>query len=228
MGMAAPVIPKRADDALDRPEPPSAAYLASQVWTADRVRHELIDEQWPAPRYEFVGGMLLVSPSPAYPHQVALRELYDVLGPYVRAHGLGEVAWSPSDVEVLPNTTAQPDLFVIPPGEARRVRAPGYRPIHRLLLAIEVLSPGSWRKDRVIKREHYLRAGVPQYWVVDPLTRVFEVSEPGAPDRYQLCTREVAWHPAGAPGPLVINVPAYFERVLGVGGGPDTAVVTED
>ncbi len=149
MGMAAPIISPPVEQALGLPEPPSAAYLASQVWTADRVRAELMDECRPLPRYEFIGGQLLVSSSPTYLHQVAVRELYDVLGPYVRAHGLGEVAWSPSDVEVLPGTVAQPDVYVVPPDEARRLRAPAFQPVNRLLLAAEVLSPSSWRKDRL-------------------------------------------------------------------------------
>jgi hypothetical protein len=43
----------------------SPEFLASQRWTADRVRQELLDEEQPSPRYEFIGGELLVSPSPS-------------------------------------------------------------------------------------------------------------------------------------------------------------------
>ena len=213
--MATPAIPQPATHALGVPDPPSAAYLASQRWTAERVRAELVDERRASPRYEFIDGRLLVSPSPAYSHQVAVRELYDLLGPYVRTHGLGEVAWSPSDVEVVPGTMAQPDLYVVPVDEARRLRAPGYRAVQQVVLAVEVLSPSSGRMDRVIKRAHYQRAGVPQYWVVDLLTRAFEVSEPGEILGARLYTHQVVWHPTGASEPLVLDVRAYFERVLG-------------
>ena len=36
-----------------------------------------------------------------------------------------------------------------------------------LLLAVEILSPGSEDMDEVTKRGEYARAGIPQYWVVD-------------------------------------------------------------
>jgi hypothetical protein len=88
--------------------PPIPTLPAGELWTADRVRAELIDEGRPSPRYEFIDGELLVSPSPAYVHQAALRELFRILDPYVVAHGLGETLWSPSDVELAPNNTAQP------------------------------------------------------------------------------------------------------------------------
>jgi Uma2 family endonuclease len=127
------------------PEGFSREYLASQRWTADRVREELVDECHPVPRYEFVGGELLASPSPEYLHRVAARELFRLIDPYVRAHGLGEVAWSPSDVAVAPDSTAQPDLFVVLAEEVPRIRRRGHRRIGRLTLAVEILSRSSRR-----------------------------------------------------------------------------------
>jgi len=41
-----------------------------------------------------------------------------------------------------------------------------------------------------------------------------QVSRPTAP-RVELYAGELRWHPAGAPEPLVVDVGAYFERVLG-------------
>ena len=37
-----------------------------------------------------------------------------------------------------------------------------------LLLAVEVLSPSTRRKDIVLKRSKYEDAGIASYWVVDP------------------------------------------------------------
>jgi Uma2 family endonuclease len=36
-----------------------------------------------------------------------------------------------------------------------------------LLLAIEIVGPGSEAMDEVAKRREYASAGIPQYWVVD-------------------------------------------------------------
>ena len=192
-----------------------------EVWTADRVRHELIDENRPTPRYEFIDGELLVSPSPEYHHQRAVVELYVLLREYLAREPVGEALVSPSDVEVAPNTTAQPDVFVIAADEVARLRRRrGYEPIRDILLAVEVLSPSSVRADRVKKRRFYLRTGV-EYWVVDLDTRVIERNAPGDP-RVELHDDQLVWHPAGAAGPLVVDVADYFRRVLGP--DPDDAV----
>jgi Uma2 family endonuclease len=36
-----------------------------------------------------------------------------------------------------------------------------------VLLAVEVVSPGSRRTDHVMKRAEYADAGIPHYWIVD-------------------------------------------------------------
>lgn len=41
-------------------------------------------------------------------------------------------------------------------------------------LAVEVISPGSGRHDRLLKRESYARIGVPEYWIIDPEVRLVE------------------------------------------------------
>jgi Uma2 family endonuclease len=194
--------------------PPVPTLPPGEVWTADRVRAELIDESRPTPRYEFIDGELLVTSSPEYHHQVALRELFLILHPYVVAHGLGEPLWSPSDVEVAPGNLAQPDLFVVTPGEAARFRGRrGPEPIRALLLAVEAVSPSSVRNDRLKKRRHYVRNRV-EYWVVDLDARAIERNAPGE-EWSTLHDEELVWHPAGAPEPLVVDVAAYFTRVLG-------------
>jgi Uma2 family endonuclease len=185
-----------------------------EVWTADRVRAELIDEQRPSPRYEFIGGELLVSPSPMFVHQVAVAELHAILREYTLRAGIGCALFSPSDVEVAPNTTGQPDVFVVPRSEEARLLAlRRHEPVRRLLLAAEVLSPSSIRNDRVKKRRHYVRNDV-EYWLVDLDIRAVERNPPGDP-RFEPHDQELVWHPEGATEPLVLDVPAYFTRVLG-------------
>jgi Uma2 family endonuclease len=150
----------------------SREYLAAERWTADRVRRELLDEARPSPRYEFLDGTLIVSPSPSFAHQAIVAHLVALLAAYLRRHAIGGVITSPSDVEVAPNTVAQPDLFVVPMAEWRRlVGRGGAAPARALWLAVEVLSPSSVRTDRLTKRRFYGRAGVPEYWVVDPESR---------------------------------------------------------
>ena len=41
-------------------------------------------------------------------------------------------------------------------------------PMGSLVLAVEVLSPSTRRKDQVLKRAKYEESGVQSYWIVDP------------------------------------------------------------
>jgi Uma2 family endonuclease len=198
--------------------PPIPALPPGEVWTADRVRAELCvddpDEPLSRYRFEFLDGELLVTSSPAYVHQRAVGELFVLLREYVSRTGIGEALMSPSDVELAPNNTAQPDVYVIPLEEGRRLLAlRRHEPARQLLLAAEVLSPSSVRHDRLTKRRHYVRNRV-EYWVVDRDARLIERNAPGEAG-VELHDEELVWHPAGAPEPLVIDVAAYFTRVLG-------------
>jgi Uma2 family endonuclease len=180
-------------------------------WTAQRVRDELLDDTRPTPRYELVDGELLVTPSPDYPHQRAVKALLLAVDAYVEQHAIGEVLLSPSDVELEPDTIVQPDLYVAASGDPHGRR---WSRADRMLLAVEVLSPGSARHDRVTKRRFYARVGVPEYWVVDLDARVVERTRPDD-DRIELCAQTLTWQPAAAPAPLVIDLVELFRRVLG-------------
>jgi Uma2 family endonuclease len=37
-----------------------------------------------------------------------------------------------------------------------------------MILAVEILSPSTRRKDLFLKRSKYQDAGVPSYWIIDP------------------------------------------------------------
>jgi Uma2 family endonuclease len=208
MGMSAP----------PNERPPIPTLPPGEVWTADRVRAELIvddpDDPLSRYRFEFVDGELLVSSSPAYVHQIAVGELYVLLREYTLRTGVGRALFSPSDVELAPNNTAQPDLYVIPREEGTRLLAlRRHEPARHLLLAAEVLSPSTARHDQLTKRHHYVRNRV-EYWVVDLDARAIWRNAPGDP-RVELHGEELVWHPEGATEPFVLDVPAYFARVLG-------------
>ncbi|MCL6633420.1 MAG: Uma2 family endonuclease, partial [Alicyclobacillus herbarius] len=54
---------------------------------------------------------------------------------------------------------------------------------------IEILSPGSWRVDRIKKLNLYQRAGVSEYWIIDPIhqgveTFVLQDGSYGEPQTY--------------------------------------------
>jgi Uma2 family endonuclease len=179
--------------------------------TAREVRELIAAAPFAAPRYELVDGELLVTPSPGAPHQKAITELFAVLLPYLARERVGTLITSPSDVELEPEFITQPDMFVVPMVEWRRVMNEGL-PVRALLLAIEVLSPSSSRHDRVRKRPHYQRH-VPDYWIVDLDARLVERWAPGD-ERPALLTETLVWHPAGATMPFPLDIPQYFAAVF--------------
>jgi Uma2 family endonuclease len=99
----------------------------------------------------------------------------------------------------------EPDLMVRPvaPG-ADWDRAP--IPI----LIVEILSPSTRRRDRQQKRELYTDASIAEYWMVDPERRTITVVAAGRPDVTE--TETLAWSPAGASAPLLIEIAALFSE----------------
>src|SRR6185503_19102091 len=82
-------------------------------WTTDDVR-ALMDESRAWPRYELIGGELLVTPAPGFIHQIAVTALLGVLTPYVRREDIGVALPSPADLELRLGEITQPDVFVVP------------------------------------------------------------------------------------------------------------------
>ncbi len=121
--------------------------------TAGSARRYTVDEVLAFPpdgnRYEVVHGELLVTPSPATPHQVVLTRLLLALGDYLRSLGFGDALLTgPVDFFHGSDVYVQPDLVVCYREEITR----DWRTMRRLRLVVEVLSPSSSRGDRVVKR----------------------------------------------------------------------------
>ena len=184
------------------------AHPSGSSWTADMVR-ALPDD---GNRYEVVAGVLLVTPSPSWRHGDAVAALHIVLHGYCREHRLGHVKIAPQDVEFDERNMVEPDLFVVP--LVNGVKPLEWEEVRRLLLAVEVLSPGTARHDRFTKRRLYQAQGVPEYWIVDVNTRMVERWRPGD-ERPELLADSLEWQPDAVHPPLSIDLPAYFAEVLG-------------
>jgi len=178
-------------------------------WTADMIR-ALPDD---GNRYEVIEGELFVTPAPSVFHQRAVRELLLLIDPYVRAHGIGEALMAPADVVVYgPSKFVQPDLFVVPLVNGAPMRA--WTEVGRLLLSVEVLSPSTEHTDRGRKRRVYKEKGVPEYWAIDTDARTVERYRPD--DSFEILTESLQWPPDHDAPPLLIDLPAYFDRVHGI------------
>jgi Uma2 family endonuclease len=193
---------------MPAPQPPAAP---PRRWTVEEVR-AMQDESRAWPRYELIGGELLVTPGPAPRHQRFLAELFERLLPYVKASGVGGLLWSPADIELDDDSIVQPDIFVVP-----RTVPPhfaGWREVTGLVLAVEVISPESAKRDRGVKRDHFQRHGVPEYWIVDLDARLVERWRP-EDERPEVLRDRLPWRPDVRHPALELDLPALFAAALG-------------
>lgn len=182
-------------------------------WTRAEVEALIDANPLQTPRYELIDGALLVTPSPGAPHQSVLAALFRIIDPYVRNNGLGTLFFAPADLELRPGNINQPDLFVVPAGVRPGRR---WRGVQSLLLAIEALSDGSRRHDRVTKRHHYQTVGIPEYWIVDIDGEVVERWRP-TDDRPEIVVGEITWQPDPRIEQLVIDLAKVFEEAAPAG-----------
>lgn len=124
-------------------------------------------------RYELIDGVVDVAAPPQDPHQYALLELATTLNPHVKAGRLGRLWIAPFDVHLSPLNGVQPDLLFVRRdrlhiAERRYVAGPPD-------LVVEILSPGSYNRDKVVKAQLYARFRVPEYWQVDTNARTVRV-----------------------------------------------------
>lgn len=182
-------------------------------WTAREVRALIDQSPLAAPRYELVDGVLIVTPSPNRDHQIAVKFLQIALQAYLESSRVGEVLASPFDVEVEAESVTQPDLFVLPNDEFRRLADPAAMPARSLLLAVEMISPSSARFDRGAKRRLYQRH-VPEYWIVDLDAKLIERWRLGE-DRPDVATNVLEWQPPGATESFRLDLRTFFDRIAG-------------
>ena len=162
-------------------------------------------------RYELFDGELLVTPAPALRHQAAGMALVRRLDPYVTGNAIGWLGYSPADLALEGGQLAQPDVYVVPLREGRPPR--NWAEAGIPLLVIEVLSPGTARYDRTIKRRRYQRSGVPEYWVVDLDARLIERWRPGD-ERPEPLDETLTWQPDPSKPPLQMSLPELFAEIL--------------
>lgn len=123
-------------------------------------------------QYEIIDGVLYMVPAPNDFHQEIVALIISYLIPYIKHAGRGRVLGAPIDVVLEPGTVVQPDVLVLLEEKGmKRKPAQTTRPPD---LAVEVTSPSTAHYDRQKKYVAYARAGVKEYWIVDPDKREVE------------------------------------------------------
>lgn len=115
--------------------------------------------------YELVEGVLHVTPRALPMHQRAAIRLTNLLD-----EQLPDDLTALSGTEVVvdsrwPATVRAPDVLVVP-NKVAETNPPRFQPAD-VLLAVEIVSPGSRSTDRHAKVFEYAEAGIRDYWIID-------------------------------------------------------------
>jgi Uma2 family endonuclease len=187
---------------------------ADYVSWNDGVRRELIDGE----AYEMA--------APTGRHQAIAALLYGIFGVYLRGKTFRAMP-APYDVRLFAplddaggaedkrndHTTVQPDLSVI--CDKRKLHKDGCHGAPDLV--IEILSEENPAHDTIRKLNLYMRAGVREYWIIDPFERELYVYTPESDKKGRVLYRTKCYGPAdkvkvGVLKDLVIDLNEIFNR----------------
>lgn len=119
---------------------------------------------------EFSDGFVEVLPMPTTPHQLIVGFLYTVFSSFVSQRKQGIVAHAPLKIRVRSGKFREPDVVFM---QAQHFGRIGKRAWQGADLVVEVVSEDeeSRRRDYQAKPPEYARAGIAEYWIVDPQQR---------------------------------------------------------
>ncbi|CAN5853723.1 Uma2 family endonuclease [soil metagenome] len=115
---------------------------------------------------EFSHGSVEVLTMPTTSHQLIVAYLYGALLSFASARQLGTVLFAPLRVRLWAGKYREPDVILMLAEHADRI---GELYWEGADLVMEVVSDDDRRRDLDTKRREYARAGIPEYWIVDPL-----------------------------------------------------------
>lgn len=159
------------------------AYKLEELFTYGDYRTWDDGERW-----ELIDGVAFnMSPAPSPRHQILLADLVRQFTSYLQGKPCRAIP-APLDVRLAESdehddditTVVQPDLSIV--CDRSRLDDSGYRGAPDLI--VEILSPSTAQKDLKIKFARYERAGVREYWIVDPAVKTVMVFMLGADGRY--------------------------------------------
>jgi Uma2 family endonuclease len=121
---------------------------------------------------ELSDGYIEVLPMPTPKHQKIVLLLYRLLFSFIEARSLGRLLVAPLSVRLWSDKFREPDLIFIFTQHAHYEAEDCWNGAD---FVVEVTSPSNSDLDLVTKRTEYARAGIPEYWIVNPQTELITV-----------------------------------------------------
>ena len=118
---------------------------------------------------EVIENQLYMPPTPTFIHQEISADLHGEIRAFVKQNDLGKIV-ATVNVHLDEDNVFEPDLVFLSNENLHLVAGNG-RVYGAPDLVIEILSASNKQYDRVTKKEIYARAGVKEYWIVDPITK---------------------------------------------------------
>jgi Uma2 family endonuclease len=158
--------PKRGEPAWDI----ALLFPAQGQWSEEEYLSLCDGTNW---LIELNDGVLEVLPMPVVYHQRIVQFLFEILKAFVVAARAGEVFVAPLPIRLWEEQMREPDVVFVRPGRITDPR----ETLQRADLVIEVVSPGkeSRKRDLKDKPQVYAKAGIAEYWIVDPEKRTISV-----------------------------------------------------
>jgi Uma2 family endonuclease len=153
--------------------PPTATLPPPEAvrrWTYDEFAAQSPESNLPT---ELWDGEIIMSAAPRPKHQAIVFNLAEIVKGHVKPRRLGQVFVSPLDVVLGTRRAVQPDIVFVSAARTSIITETCLRGVPDLL--VEVISDGTWRRDRVDKKALYEQSGVSEYWIIDPDSRLIEV-----------------------------------------------------
>jgi Uma2 family endonuclease len=120
---------------------------------------------------EFTDGVIEVLPMPTKYHQAISKVLFLALLAVVQQIG-GDVFYAPLRVQIRPGKFREPDLLLVIDRDDPRAQNEFWLGAD---LVVEIVSPDNSKRDTEEKPLDYAGAGIPEYWIVNPLDQTITV-----------------------------------------------------
>jgi Uma2 family endonuclease len=160
-------------DALEHPRHLRMTYEEFLDWADEDTLAEWVD-----------GEVIMTSPANDE-HQNIAGFLDSVLRLFVERNQLGVIRIAPFQMK-LAKSGREPDVIFV--ANAHRARLKKTYLDGPADVVVEIISPESAGRDRGDKYFEYEQAGIPEYWLIDPLSRRAEFYQLGPAGTYQLAT----------------------------------------
>lgn len=121
---------------------------------------------------ELVDGCVEDLPMPTMKHQLIAAFLFEVLRDFVRSKNLGIVLFAGLRIRMKERNIREPDVVFMAHEHRDRMLNEFW---HGADLAMEVVSDDDPKRDLEVKRAEYAKAGIGEYWIIDPRTQQITV-----------------------------------------------------